>query len=160
MSLRFTATSAGVHARVGRQELAVLEAIPGFLSSVGADDDDDPATERLFPVAYDDDAAAAEFRRFARPEIERARELDRDVLSDVLDRLSDGEVEMTTEEAESCMRTVGAARIAIAARHDLFDAERFEAESRSPHGTIVAFLGIVQDEMVAALNDAAEVGHG
>jgi hypothetical protein len=155
MTLRFTAVAGGVDVRLGRRELAVLGALPAFLATVGVEAGD-PAIDRLFPAAYQGEADDRDFRRFAAPEIERARDVDRDVFSDVLERLRNGEAHLTTDEAESCMRTVGAARIAIAARNGLFDEDRFQAASRTPEGTIVAFLGVVQDEFVAALTQLGE----
>ena len=156
MSLHFAASAFGVEAEIGRRELAVLEAIPGLLATVAAGEDDDPASLRLFPAAYGDDASEAEYRRFAASEIERAREHDRDVITEVLERLGDGSTLLTATEAECCVRAVGAARIAIAARHDMFDEDSLEAARDTPQGSIVAFLGLMQDEMLAALTDVTE----
>jgi hypothetical protein len=156
----FRATSEGVEVRIGRRELAVLDALPSLLATISAEDDDDPAVGRLFPAAYADDAAELEFRRFAGSEIQRARQEDNDVFSDVLGRLDDGSTVLSLSETEACMRSVGAARIAIAARHGLFDQDAYDTSVETPHGTIVAFLGLLQEELVAALGDAEEVGDG
>lgn len=151
MSLSITAVGAHVEAEAGRQELLLLGALPGLLATV--ERADDPAYERLHPVPYGDDEADEEFRRLTAPEIERARMRDRRVLAAVLDRLSEGRATLTRDEAECCMRAVGAARLAIAARHGFFEQSVFDDSHDSAEGVIVAFLGLVQDQLVGALSD-------
>jgi len=154
MSLDIAAAGSRVEAELGPQELVLLRAVPGLLATI--EQRDDPAYDRLHPVAYADDEADQEFRRLAAPEIERARLADNQVFADVLDRLAEGPAVLTRAEAESCMRTVGAGRLTIAARHGMFDQDVFDAAQESPEGAIVAFLGWVQDEFVAALSELDE----
>ncbi len=153
MTFRFDPVTGTIEARVDGQALAVLQAVPGFLASVdGAPDD--PAHDRLYPTAYADDADDHEFRRLAHGEIQKAREADRELLAEVLERLEAGRTALSTEEAEAFARTVGAARLAIAARHNMFDADDLSDLPDSPHQAIVAYLGAVQDQLVQALMEA------
>jgi hypothetical protein len=149
MTFRFAPATGTIEARIDAQALAVLQAVPGFLSSV--DVTDDPAHDRLYPMAYADDADDHEFRRLAHGEIQRARESDRTCFAAVLERLENGRATLTAEEAEACARSVGAARLAIAARHNMFDADDLSDLPDSPHQAIVAYLGMVQDQLVQAL---------
>lgn len=150
MTFRFAPATGTIEARIDGQALAVLQAVPGFLASVDTAADD-PAHDRLYPTAYTDDADDHEFRRLAHGEIRRAREADRTLFAGVLERLEEGRTSLTTDEAEACARSVGAARLAIAARHDMFDADDLSELPDSPHQAIVAYLGVVQDQLVQAL---------
>lgn len=153
MTFRFEYATGRIEAWVDGQALAVLQTIPGFLASVDAAADD-PAHDRLYPTAYADDAEDHDFRRLAHGEIQKAREADRALLAEVLKRLEADRATLTTEEAEAFARSVGAARLAIAARHDMFDADDLSDLPDSPHHAIVAYLGVVQDQLVQALLDA------
>ncbi len=75
----------------------------------------------------------------------------------MLERLEQGRAELTPGETESCVRAIGAARLAIAARHGMFDMDELDQEPSTPHATIVAFLGYVQDELVNVLMEAMEM---
>lgn len=149
MSLEISATGSSVAIEIGKQERLLLGALPGVLSTVASESD--PAYARLYPVPYGDEESDAEYRRLAVPEIARARDRDNDILSDVLQRLDAGRATLSRSEAEACLRTVGAARLAIAARHGFFDQTTFSAAEHTPEGVVVGFLGVVQDELVAAL---------
>jgi hypothetical protein len=151
MSLEISASGSTVAIEMGKQEQLLLSALPGVMATVDAETD--PAYERLFPVPYGDDESDAEYRRLAMPEIERARDRDNDVMSDVLQRVEAGRATLSRHEAEACLRAVGAARLAIAARHGFFDQATFDAAQRTPEGAVVAFLGLVQDGLVAALSE-------
>ncbi len=150
MSFHFDPESGEIEGRVDGQALAVLHAVPAFLASVDATPDD-PAHDRLYPTAYADDAEDHEFRRLSHGEIQRARETDRTQLAAVLERLADGRTVVSQDEAEACARAVGAARLAIAARHSMFDTDDLSDLPDSPHQAIVAYLGMVQDQLVHAL---------
>lgn len=156
MSLQFTGSAEGVEVRVGREELAVLEALPGLLAGVG-EIDDDPAARRLFPAAYGDDADEREFRRFAGGEIERGLDSDRQIAADVIARLGKGSATVTPAEAEGFVRAIGSARLTIAARHGLLSLEELPPPG-SPQETIVGFLAIIQDELVQVLLDLEDAG--
>jgi len=150
MTFRYSSETGAVRARIDGQELAVLSAVPPLLASVDGDTAD-PAHDRLYPTAYANEADDREFRRLSRGEIQRGRRRDRDHLAAVLARLRDGRTELTTDEAEACARAVGAARLVIAARHGMFDGDGLPDVPTSPHEAIVAYLGMVQDELVDAL---------
>jgi hypothetical protein len=153
MTFRFESATGTIEAWIDGQALAVLQAVPGFLASVESTPDD-PAHDRLYPTAYADDADDHEFRRLAHGEIQKGREADRALFAETLKRLEAGRTALTTEEAEAFARTVGAARLAIAARHNMFDADDLSNLPDSPHQAIVAYLGVVQDQLVQALMDA------
>jgi hypothetical protein len=151
MSLEIVASGSCVAIEMSTQERLLLRALPGVVSTVASESD--PAYERLYPVPYGDDESDAEYRRLAVPEIERARDRDNDILTEVLERLEAGRATVRRDEAEACLRAVGAGRLAIAARHGFFDQSTFEAARNTPEGVVVAFLGVVQDELVTALRD-------
>lgn len=153
MSLDIMAAGSHIEAEAGKQELLLLGALPRLLATVA--EADDPAYDRLYPFAYGEDDADREYRRLAVPEIERARQRDNDTFEAVLARLAGGRTTLTRDEAESCVRAVGAGRITIAARHGLFEQDAFDESVDTPQGAIVAFLGVVQDELVTALFDLA-----
>lgn len=152
MSFRFSAATGDIEGRVDAKELAVLSAIPSFLASIETDTDD-VVLERLYPAAYAEEEDDREFRRLSHGDIQRAREVDRRHLADVLERLAAGRTTLTEREAEASARAIGAARLAIAARHGMFDEDELPREPLTPHATIVSYLGAVQDDLIEALND-------
>jgi hypothetical protein len=154
MSIDIVAAGCVVEAEMGQQELLLLGALPGLVATVAGSDD--PAYERLYPAAYGDDDADREFRRFAAPEIERARTRDSTVFGAVLARLAEGRTSLNREEAEACIRTVGAGRLTIAARSGLFDQTTFDDAEHTPEGIIVGFLGVVQHDLVVAVSNLLE----
>lgn len=155
MSLDIVAAGTHIEATLGQQELLLLRALPSLLVSDRATDD--PAYERLFPVPYGNDEADREFRRLAAPEIGRARQRDAEIFAHVMERCEAGPAALSRGEAEACARAVGTGRLTVAARHGLFDQDAFDASQNTPVGAIVAFLGLVQDELVHALAELEEV---
>jgi hypothetical protein len=151
MSFRYSAATERIEARVDAKELAVLSALPSFLASIETDTDD-IVLDRLYPTAYAEEEDDREFRRLSHGDIQRAREVDRRHLADVLERLAAGRTDVTEIEAESSARAIGVARLAIAARHGMLDEDELLREPLTPHGTIVNYLGAVQDDLIEALN--------
>jgi len=151
MSFTFSAATGQIEARVDAHELAVLKAIPAYLASIESDSDD-VVHERLYPAAYADEEEDREFRRLSHSDIQRAREVDRSRLTSVLERLAAGRTTLTEDEAESSARAMGAARLAIAARHGMFEVDELPRDPVTPHGTIVSYLGAVQVDLIEALN--------
>ena len=151
MSLSVEVIGSGVRARADGEELTLLASLPEVLASIDLHDED-PASERLHPRAYDDASAEREFRRLADTEIVRARDADRDTLADLADRLAEGPADIAFEQAEACLRAIGTARIVIAARHGMFDEEELAFPPETPQHTIVAFLGYLQEALVDAVS--------
>ncbi len=152
MSFRFSASTGRIEARLDSRELAVLGALPAFLASVEASADD-VVGERLYPATYLDADEDREFRRLTHGDIQRAREADREAFASVLARLAEGRTQLTEDEAESTARAIGTARIAIAARHGMFEEEELPQHPVTPQATIVSYLGAVQDELIAAITE-------
>ena len=151
MSLRCEATEQGVLLSAGSMELSVLSALPEFLASI---DGSGPEAERLHPPAYrDDDEAEREFQRLVGDDLDGLRRADATELAEVTRRLGHGPIELEVAQAESLLRAVGTARLALAARTGLFDLDELPETPSTPQQTLVQFLGVVQESLVGALSD-------
>ncbi len=154
MTFEFASTAGGVRITVPERELAVLRAVPGFLATTGETQPHVVARGRHSPSVYgDDEAADREFHRLSGTNVDEAQQEDRLMLEVVLDRLGTGEAELTVGEASAMVRAVGSARIALAANHGLFELDELPAEPESPQQMLVAFLGMIQEDLVGALTE-------
>ena len=154
MSLRFSPTTEGIRVRAADRELAVLRAVPGFLSTV-ADDAVDGSQRRLDrPVYPDDPDADREFRRLTASDAHEARTSDREILETVIGRLDSGAADLSIGEGEALVRAIGSARIALAARSGLLELEELPSDPDTPQQLLIVFLGMVQEDLVAALTDS------
>jgi len=154
VTFAFVATTAGVHVTVPERELAVLRAVPGFLATTGETQPHVVARGRHSPPVYrDDDLADREFHRFSGSNVDEAQQQDRQMLEAVLDRLGTGEADLTAGEASAMVRAIGSARIALAANNGLFELDELPSEPESPQQMLVAFLGMIQEDLVGALTE-------
>jgi hypothetical protein len=150
MSVPFERRGDEIRVSLAPHERAILESIPGQLDLIG-EDDDDPAAARLDPDAIRDDPdAAARFRQLTGDDLSRARKADRSTVS-----RRAGANTLTIDEAESWMRVIGEARLAIAARigieDESWETDRALAESRE--GLTLQYLSYLQDALVQALSE-------
>ncbi len=123
----------------------------------------DPAVERLFPDVYpDDEAAAAEFRRYTADEL-TAGKLDQ--AQRVLDMLpaDGGQVRLDEPAAEAWLRALTDVRLVLGTRLGVADdtdlaEELDDAVARDPTSARVALLSVygyltyLQDSLVDALS--------
>lgn len=125
----------------------VLKRLPALLEGVGGGDD--PAAARLDPDAYEDEAAAQEFRRLVADELDAARREDRQTFERTL-----GAKSLTLDEAEAWVRVVGDARLVLAARSGI-TSENWEDDTRSdPQLALLGYLSYVQSSLIRALSES------
>ena len=139
-----------VRVRLATREVEILRDLPLLLESVGSPDDD-PAAERLAPPVYKTDAEAdEEWRRYAQPELDRSRDADRSAFAESL-----GRDELTPEEAEGWLRTIGEARLVLGARLGITD-DGWSGENlpTDPARALLHYLSWLQEELVRALSGA------
>lgn len=130
--------------------LDVLESLPEMLDSIG-ETDRDPAALRLSPRAHPEDAVAeSKFQELTADELARARGLDRREYAETIEAVRAGK-NMDPEQAESWLRVIGEARLALGARlgieHDGWEA----TASNDPTYALLGYLGFLQEELVAAV---------
>jgi hypothetical protein len=131
---------------------ALLVQIPDLLASVG-EDDGDPAVAVMHRPAYaDDEAASDEFDEL----IGTQRTSDHAADVGALDVLLRGASSMSLDEAESVLRVINRARLALAARAGVFESGAgWEARiSDEPGLAAVAWLGYLQSDLLSALTDS------
>ena len=106
------------------------------------------------PRAYDDAELQAEYDRWVRPDVERGREADIDV---VRDSLSAGEdtLPLTEAQALAWLRAFNHLRLAageiLGVETDGWEEHSPEATRRKPEFGVLLALGYLQEELVAAL---------
>lgn len=123
-------------------------------------DRSDPVVARLFPDAYsDDEAAAAEHRRFSQDALRRDRIADSEVVLADLAATQDGRLPLViaVDDVDAWLKTLNGVRISLAVRlgieseSDHADLERLPA--RDPRTQLVAlydWLGLVLESLIDA----------
>lgn len=139
-----------IFVRLNAEEREVLSRLPVLVDGVGSDDDD-PATERMTPNAYLDDAEAAEeFSSMTAGDLGSARRRDAGIFARTLDDI--GHAGMTLEEAEAWVRMIGDSRLVLAARAGVDqDSGLPEPSAADPRIAFVHYLGALQNDVVEAL---------
>lgn len=113
----------------------------------------DPALVRLFPSAYADDGAAAEFRRLTDGDLRSGKRSDAARL-----RETAGDPVLEPDTAECWLRAMNDARLIMGSRLGIQtdeDAERLAADTDPIAGSALLFflhLGLLQEELIAALD--------
>lgn len=144
------AAGARIFVRLPAEERAVLGQLPALLGSVSVDDQG-AVSERLRPNPYpDDEAAAWEFSRMTRSDLDGARHRDAEAFTASLETVgSDG---MPIEVAEAWVRVLGESRLVLAAREGVVrDGVLPEPSAANPTIALVHYLGVLQHEIVDAL---------
>lgn len=109
---------------------------------------------RTAPVAYHDPKLEAEYDRWVRPDLERNREADLDVIRDCI---GSGEDVTPLTEAQALAWARGLNHLRLAAggllgiEEDGWDQRADDAQRRSPEYRVLLALGLLQEELVAAL---------
>ena len=136
------------HPRLSAQERAVLGSLPAQVLELLATED--PATRRLFPVAYPDDPAAEqEYRALVG---EALADRHRQAL-DTLAELADAET-LTEGELEQWMGALEVLRLVLGTKLDVTEdmADIDTHDPRAPGLTLYGYLSMLQEEIVAALS--------
>ena len=106
------------------------------------------------PVAYDDPEFQAEYDRWVRPEIERSREADLDVIRDCIGSGEDVTV-LTEEQALAWARGLNLLRITaggiMGVEKDGWEQQADDAMRHSSEFRVLLALGLIQEELVAVL---------
>lgn len=145
-------------------EAAVLHQVLVEVVSLLSDgfDRGDPVVERLFPDVYPDDpAVSADLRRYTDDDLKAAK---LEQAGSMLATLPSGggEVSLDVEQAESWLRALTDARIALGLRLDIHDDTDLEEEldeavlhdptsPRVGQLSVYAFLTYLQESLLAAL---------
>jgi hypothetical protein len=114
----------------------------------------DPVLARLFPSAYADDEASAEFRRYTEATLREGKRADAETL---LKTAEQGKVELTAEQAQSWLRALNDVRLALGVRLEVTEeiheelAEMSEDDPRYPAYVTYDWLTYLQDTLVRAL---------
>jgi hypothetical protein len=109
---------------------------------------------RTVPIAYDDPEFQAEYDRWVRPEIERSREADLEVIRDCIGSGEDVTV-LTEEQAFAWARGLNLLRITagglLGVEEDGWEQQADDALRGSPEFRTLLALGLIQEELIAVL---------
>ena len=136
------------HPRLGAQERAVLGSLPAQALELLATED--PATRRLFPVAYPDDPAAEqEYRALVGESLADRHRQALDTLTELVEAetLTEGELEQWLAALE-VLRLVLGTKLDVS--EDMVGID--PGDPRAPGLTMYAYLSMLQEEIVSALS--------
>lgn len=145
----FKSTRAGIVCRFSPEERIFLGDVLPMLADIGVVGEDPAATRLQVPVYLDDPEANEEWWRLMGEELNAARKVDRDVFRRVVEE--PGPVTLSDADADSFLRVINEARLALGARlgveveedHDLL-----AEESRQ----VLDYLGWILEELTDALS--------
>lgn len=151
----------GVEVIIGADERDALRSVPPRLRAIVESSDPTPTAEqvreRLFPRAYEDAEADAEFRSIAEPDLVQGR---LDALDTFLRTLDEGtdrgrrwQVRLTGEEAEAWLSVVNDARLVLAGTVGITDESDWDRgpDHDDPASVMLFYLGWLEEELVTAL---------
>jgi hypothetical protein len=147
----FKHTRKGIVAGFDRDERTFLGDVLPLLAGLGAPGADPAATRLHVPVYLDDPESNEEWWRLMGPELTEARKADREVFGRMVG--SEGPVTLSDSEADSVLRVLNEARLALGARLGIEvedDHERLAPESRQA----LDYLGWIQEELTIELTRA------
>ncbi len=145
----FKTTENGIAVSLTPEERIFLGDVLPLLAEIGQVGVDPAATRLKVPVYLDDPEANDEWWRLMGEEITSARRADRAVYRKVLD--SEGEPVLSDEDADSFLRVINEARLALGARLGLDvedDHDRLPEESRQ----VLDYLGWILEELTVELS--------
>ncbi|HVA59725.1 MAG TPA: DUF2017 domain-containing protein [Mycobacteriales bacterium] len=132
-----------------------LEALVGGAGSTAPFED--PALARLFPAAYADPQAAAEFRRFTQDDLRLGKIANAIAARDQLAAAEDGRVVLDLPAAEAWLSALNDLRLGLGARLDVTEETERELDDLDPEAPRSAelleyfWLGYVLETLVEAL---------
>ena len=145
----FKTTQDGIAVSLTPEERIFLGDVLPLLAEIGQVGVDPAATRLKVPVYLDDPEANDEWWRLMGEEITSARRADRAVYRKVLD--TEGEPVLSDEDADSFLRVINEARLALGARLGLDvedDHDRLPEESRQ----VLDYLGWILEELTMELS--------
>jgi hypothetical protein len=147
----FQATGEGIRVALSPEERLFLGDVLPLLAEIGAPGSD-PAADRLHvPVYLDDREANDEWWRLMGQDLEAARQADRNVFQKVVS--SDEPVTLDVEDADSMLRVLNQARLALGARFGI-DVESDHDELPEDSRQVIDYLGWIQEELTIELTRA------
>lgn len=151
----------GIEVVIGADERDALRSVPPRLRAIVESNDPTPTAEqvrhRLFPRAYDDAEADAEFRSMAEPDLVQGR---LDALDTFLRTLDEGiargrrwQVQLTGGEAEAWLAVINDARLVLATTVGISEESDWEQgpDHDDPASVMLFYLGWLEEELVDAL---------
>jgi hypothetical protein len=109
---------------------------------------------RTVPIAYEDAELQSEYDHWVRPEVERSREADLDVIRDSVGSGEDVTV-LTEDQALAWTRGLNLLRLAAGGlagiEDDGWEQHADDTMRRSPEYRMLLALGLLQEELVAVL---------
>ena len=147
----FKTTRKGIVASFTPDEQMFLGDVLPLLAGIGAVGVDPAATRLNVPVYLDDPESNEEWWRLMGPELGDGRKGDRHLFSKVVG--SKGPVTLSDDEADSILRVLNEARLALGARIGIEveeDHDRVSVEGRQA----LDFLGWIQEELTVELTRA------
>lgn len=147
----FQATGEGIRVALSPEERLFLGDVLPLLAEIGAPGSD-PAADRLHvPVYLDDREANDEWWRLMGQDLEAERQADRNVFQKVVS--SDEPVTLDVEDADSMLRVLNQARLALGARFGI-DVESDHDELPEDSRQVMDYLGWIQEELTIELTRA------
>ena len=147
----FQATGEGIRVALSPEERLFMGDVLPLLAEIGAPGSD-PAADRLHvPVYLDNREANDEWWRLMGQDLEAARQADRNVFERVVS--SDEPVTLDTEDADSMLRVLNQARLALGARFGI-DVESDHDELPEHSRQVMDYLGWIQEELTIELTRA------
>ena len=136
--------------RLSADERALLQSLPGELRALLRARPDDPSLRRLFPPAYEDDEAEAEYRDLMRAELLEGR---RGAL-ETLETTSDRE-RLTGAELEAWLGALNDLRLVLGTQLDvteeLYERPPDPRDPRAREFAVYGYLTWLQEQVVQAL---------
>jgi hypothetical protein len=128
------------------------------LSSGPLDRPDDPALARLLPDAYgDDDAAAAEFRRYTEADLRAGKRAHASVVLSTLSPLAGrgGRLVLDREEADAWLGCLNDLRLVLGTRLEVTEETELDPRSDDPRAhalQVYGWLGWLQESLLSCLD--------
>ncbi len=132
------------------EERALLRELAADLRLLLQEEPTDPALQRLFPPAHDDETLERDFRELTRDGLVSGRERSLDLIVETADRTT-----LSAEEADGWLRALNDARLVLGTRLDVqedFDWDELDAgTTRGQQLALYAYLSWIQEQLVEAL---------
>lgn len=144
----FTTVRNGIRMELSPQERTFLGDVLPLLAGIGAPGSD-PAADRLrVPVYLDDPESNQEWWRLMGQDLESGRRSDRAVFDKAVS--SEDPVVLDTDQANSMLRVLNEARLALGARFGV-EVESDHAELPEDSRQVLDYLGWIQEELTIEL---------
>ena len=137
--------------RLSREERELLESLPAQLDEL-LDEPSNPDLRRLFPAAYEDEAAQDEYARLVGDELMNGRRRALATISSTA-----GEDRLTPEQADAWLTGLNALRLVLGTRIDVSEDEPPRLDPRDPQAretAIYLYLSWLQEQLVEAMASA------